>query len=153
MAKKTTEELDHILGQTHPKDAEKYLQENAESLCMQEKPFECFIKDKLKEKRMKQQDVFIQADIPERYGYRLLSEEKRTKQRDVILRICYAAGLSLEEVQHALMLYGMAPLYAKIPRDSVLMIAFNMRPGDVLEVNALLKENGFDMLRTSGNQE
>lgn len=36
----------------------------------------------------------MKADIPERYGYKLLSGEKHTRQRDVILRICYAAGLS-----------------------------------------------------------
>ena len=36
----------------------------------------------------------MKADIPERYGYKLLSGEKHTRQRDVILRICCAAGLS-----------------------------------------------------------
>ncbi|MCR5793395.1 MAG: hypothetical protein K6G65_09525, partial [Lachnospiraceae bacterium] len=97
--------------------------------------------------------VFIQADIPERYGYKLLSGEKRTKRRDVILRICYAAGLSLEETQRALRKYGMPELYAKVPRDALLMIIFRERPGSVIDVNEILKLKGMESLRTSGLQE
>ena len=56
----------------------------------------------LKEKRITQQMVFLKADIPEKYGYKLLSGEKHTRQRDIILRICYAAELTLEQTQRAL---------------------------------------------------
>lgn len=97
--------------------------------------------------------MFIQADFPERFGYKLLSEEKRTKQRDYILRICYAAKLTLEETQRALTLYGMAPLYPRIPRDAVLMIAFNKRCGSILEVNAMLASHKLPTLKTSGSLE
>ena len=97
--------------------------------------------------------IFLAADIPERYGYKLISEEKRTRQRDVILRICYAAHFTLEETQQALRIYGMPELYAKNSRDAVLMIAFHERPGDIIEVNALLKQNAMEPLRSSGVQE
>ena len=65
------------------------------------------------------------ADIPERYGYKLISEEKRTKQRDIILRLCYAAHFTLEETQKALKMYDMPMLYSKVKRDALLMIVFN----------------------------
>jgi hypothetical protein len=97
--------------------------------------------------------VFLRADIPERYGYKLLSGEKHTRQRDVILRICYAGELSLEETQRALKKYGMPTLYAKVPRDALLMIIFNDRPGDIIQVNAILKEHDMEPLRTSGLQD
>ena len=106
-----------------------------------------------KEKGITQQTVFLKADIPERYGYKLLSGEKHTKQRDIILRICYAAGFTLQETQRALRKYGMPELYAKVPRDALLMIAFNERPGNILEVNELLQKHGMQLLRTSGLQE
>ena len=115
--------------------------------------FSIYIKNILSEKGMTQQAVFLKADIPERYGYKLLSGEKHTKQRDVILRICYAAELSLAETQRALQNYEMPVLYAKIPRDALLMIIFNERPGSIIEVNALLKENNMAPLRTSGSQD
>ena len=95
----------------------------------------------------------MKADIPERYGYKLLSGEKHTKQRDVILRICYAAEFTLEETQRALRKYEMPELYAKIPRDAFLMIVFNERPGSILDVNEVLRANGLEPLRSSGIQE
>jgi hypothetical protein len=107
----------------------------------------------LHQKNISQQLTFLKADIPEKYGYKLLSGEKRTRQRDVILRICYAAELTLEETQRALKKYGLPELYAKVPRDAFLMVVFNDRPGSVIDVNSLLKEKGFDTLRTSGAQD
>ena len=68
-------------------------------------------------------------------------------------RLCYAGELSLQETQRALRKYGMAQLYAKDERDALIMIAFNERPGSVLQINAILKENGLLPLRTSGVQE
>ena len=153
MDDKTTAKLENILKSAYTFEAGKYLKENEESLLREEKRFSAYMKKLIKEKNLRQQDIFIQADVPERYGYKILSEEKHTRQRDVVLRICYAAKLTLEETQHALMLYGMSPLYARIPRDAVLMIAFNRHSGNILDVNAMLKEQGLELLRTSGPQE
>lgn len=83
----------------------------------------------------------------------MITEEKRTRQRDVILRLCYAAHMTLEETQKALKYYRMPELYAKIPRDALIMIAFNERPGSIIDVNSFLKSNGMDVLRSSGVQE
>lgn len=153
MSEKDTKELIDILGKTHLSDFEKYCKENKESMNLYEGSFSVYIKDILAAKGITQQMVFLKADIPERYGYKLLSGEKHTKQRDVILRICYAAELSLEETQRALKKYKMPELYAKIPRDALLMIIFNERPGSIIDVNGLLKRNAMEPLRTSGLQE
>jgi hypothetical protein len=58
----------------------------------------------------------------------------------------------LEETQRALKKYKMPELYAKNPRDALLMILFNERPGNIIEINAILKEHGMEALRTSGLQ-
>lgn len=153
MSEKNTDELNNILGKTHPSDFETYCKENRDSMDPDGDAFICYIKNLLLEKHLTQQTVFLRADIPERYGYKLLSGEKHTRQRDVILRICYAAELTLEETQHALEKYRMPNLYAKVPRDAFLMILFRDRPGSILDVNSLLKQHGLDPLRTSGLQE
>ncbi len=148
-----TKDLETVLGEVHPKDIDKYLEENKAELRPENKAFSSYVRNLLKEKGIRQQDLFLDADIPERYGYKLLSEEKRTKQRDVILRICYAGKFSLEETQRALRYYEMPQLYAKIPRDAILMVAFNTRPGSVLEVNQMLRDHKEQPLRTSGLQD
>ena len=153
MSKKSTKELENALGSTHVSDFEKFYHENRDDMTMEMDSFSVYIKDLLREKGLTQQKVFLLADIPERYGYKLLSGEKHTKQRDVILRICYAAECTLEETQKALRKYEMPQLYAKIPRDALLMIIFNERPGSIIDANTLLKKNGMEPLRTSGVQE
>lgn len=153
MDEKLTDELKNILGKTHLSEFDKYCKENKESLISEARSFETYIKGFLAQKKLTLQCVFVRADIPERYGYKLLSGEKHTRQRDIILRICYAAELSLEETQRALKKYGMPELYPKIPRDALLMIIFNERPGNIIDVNALLKKNNMEPLRTSGIQE
>ena len=153
MNEKSTIELEQVLGSTHPKDFEMYCKENKDSMAYDDKAFVEYFKTLFKEKGMTQQNVFFKADIPERYGYKLLSGEKHTRQRDVILRICYAAEFTLKETQRALRKYGFPELYAKIPRDAFLMIMFNERPGSILDVNELLNEKGMLPLRTSGFQD
>lgn len=153
MNEKNTKELVDILGNTHVSEFDRYCREQKESMVTGDHAFSEYIKQLLKEKKITQQVVFLKADIPERYGYKLLSGEKHTRQRDVILRICYAAGLTLDETQRALHKYEMPQLYAKVPRDALLMLIFNERPGGIIEVNELLQKNGMEMLRTSGVQE
>lgn len=153
MNEKDTFELDRVLKSKHLSEVEDYLKEQADSILSEDRPFGNYMKSIIKKHHLKQQDVFLWADIPERYGYKLLSEEKRTRQRDVILRICYAAEFTLEETQRALRIYEMPQLYSKIPRDAMLMVCFNERPGSIIEVNAFLKKYQMEPLRTSGVQE
>ena len=47
----------------------------------------------------------------------------------------------------------MPQLYEKIPRDVVLLLCFQERPGSVNDVNAVLQKHGMDVLRSSGVQE
>ena len=79
MEKKSTEELENILGNTTPDNIEDFLQEHAGSMIDQEKPFAKYLHQIISRNGLTQQEVFIQADFPERFGYKLLSEEKRTK--------------------------------------------------------------------------
>ena len=150
MGEKNTDDLEKVLQGTHIKNFDAYCRENAG--CLIEGDVTVYMKNIFSEKKLTQQLVFLRADVPERYGYKLLSGEKRTRQRDVILRICYAAEMSLAQTQRALKKYEMPELYAKLPRDALLMIIFNERPGDIIEVNEILKEHGMDPLRTSGLQ-
>ncbi|SCY15876.1 hypothetical protein [Butyrivibrio sp. INlla14] len=153
MQEKDTNELENTLGKTHLSDYDKYLKNNKDSMLSESNSFSTYVKELMNKKKIKQQEVFLKADVPERYGYKLLSGEKHTKQRDVIVRICYAAEFTLSETQRALRKYGMAELYAKDERDALIMIAFNERPGSIIDVNTMLKSHGLQPLRTSGVQE
>lgn len=153
MNKKNTEELENAIRDTNLSKYEDFISLNKPYLIDKEYAFGSFLKELFREKRITQKKVFLRADIPEAYGYKLLSGEKRTKQRDIILRICYGAGFTLLETQKALKIYEMPQLYPKIPRDILLMIMFNERPGSIIDINEIMENNSVDPLRECGKQE
>lgn len=142
----TTDKLDHVLKNARPQHTDEYLTKYADAFAPEDRPFAQYMRTLIREKGMRQQDVFIAADIPERYGYKLISEEKHTINRDSIVRLCLGARFTLKETQRALKLYGMSPLYPKIPRDAVLIIAFNSRLLEIAEVDSLLESHGMESL-------
>lgn len=138
---KTTNTLDSVLKKTSPDQIAHFFDDNRNELLLAEKPFAQYMRTCIREKGLLQQDVFIRADIAEGYGYKIISEEKHTNQRDTILRLCIGARLSLEETQRALKIYGMSPLYARMPRDAILMVSLNKGGAEISEVNELLVKN------------
>lgn len=140
---KPTDELTAVLNRTAPGGLEDYLRDNAPELAEGDRPFAAYVRALFREKGMRQQQVFLRADISEGYGYKLVGEEKHTHRRDVILRLCLGGRFTLTETQRALKLYGMAPLYAKVPRDAALIVALNTRMWEPEQVNDLLAQHGF----------
>ena len=145
--------LEERLKGLRMRDIEQFLEDNKKEMLKEERAFADYMRAKIKEKGLSQQDVFLKADIPERYGYKLISQEKHTKQRDIIIRICYAAGFTLDETQRALHLYQMPELFPEFARDAMIMVAINDRPGSIIELNMMLKRNGMEPLRSSGTLE
>ena len=123
-----------------------FLKAHQENLITSPHPFADYMRMKFKGKGIMQQNVFLAADLSENYGYKLIAEEKHTRQRDTILRLCLAARFRLEEVQEALILYGMAPLHGRFPRDAALIVAVQNGIYDLHEVNILLESCGQPLL-------
>ncbi len=153
MYKKNTKELEEILEKTHPEDIGDFVDVNEEDLLNGNRDFMKYMNEKFREKGVQKQDVLLKADISQGYGYKLLTEEKVTKQRDIILRICYAADFTLKETQQALKIYHMDTLDARDPRDALLMTFFNEHPGSIIDINEMLLANKMKPLRSSGIQE
>lgn len=146
---KTTGTLTAILQSTPLCELEDFFTENERSFANSVHPFSEYMRDRLRTKGISQQEVFLAADISEGYGYKILSEEKHTRQRDLIIRLCLAGQFTLDETQTALKLYGFSPLYARIRRDSVMILAINSQIHDPAKVSLLLCEHGFEPLYSS----
>lgn len=109
-----------------------------------------FMKKTIKEKKVNKRDVFCMADIPISYGYKLLLGEKKTKQRDILIRICYVANFDIKEMQEALRLYEMPELYEKILRDKLILESFESTNRDIEEINNSLKKKKMPLLKECG---
>ena len=147
--KKTTRELENVLLNTHSENVDQVIESEGSNIF--DLQFSNYFKDLLLQKRITQQKLFIDSDISEKYGYKILSGEKHTKQRDTLLRLCYAGHFNVDETNRALTLYGMAPFYVRLKRDALLMVAFNDRVGDILDLNEYLIRNGEKPLKSAGS--
>ena len=147
---KTTRELEDILLNSHSDQIDDYFLDESKELL--NTSFGDYFRDTLLTKKITQQSLFTNADISDKYGYKLISGEKHTNQRDVIIRLCYAGDFTLVETQRALKLYGMAPLYARIKRDALLITAFNEKKKNIIDLNHYLKKNGEKPLKGTGQE-
>lgn len=115
--------------------------------------FVTYISEIIEKKGLKRKDIFQKADIPHKYGYKLLNEESHTINRDYLLRIFISMEMTLKETNRALALYGFPSLYPKLKRDVVLIIAINKEIFSVDEVNEWLAENEEPELKRCTEQE
>ncbi len=148
MQEKPTNELNQLLENTHPEELGSFLKENSRYMADDKKGFYYYFKDVLDAKKIKLKDVYSFAGISESYGSKILTMEKHTKSRDLIIRMCIAGRFSWDETNRALKLYGMNELYAKDPRDACLIVAINNRKYDLSEIDDLLEEQGMKKLTT-----
>ena len=108
--------------------------------------FYYYMKDVIESKNILLKDVYSRAGISETYGSKLLSGEKHTKNRDVIIRLCIGGHFSLNEINRALKIYEMSPLYAKDKRDAAIIVAVNNRKYDLADVDDILESQGLEKL-------
>ncbi|MCR5135927.1 MAG: hypothetical protein K6C12_02350 [Oscillospiraceae bacterium] len=134
-----SKKMNSALTQLSPADLPQFLA--AHSMDFSSQPFADYMRRKFREKGISQKNVFIAADLDNKTGYKLISGEKHTLQRDIILRICLSAEFSLEETQEALILYGMAPLHGRKRRDTAFIVALSNHIRDIHDVDAILREN------------
>ena len=150
MNKETWEEISERMNEEvlrlRPEELTAFLKANRAEMLTTERPFTGYMRFKLREKGLLQQNVFLGADLSENYGYKLISGEKRTRRRDTVLRLCLAARFRPPELREALTLYGMAPLHARLPRDAVLLTAAQNGIFELGELNRLLIDCGLTPL-------
>ena len=134
-----TDNLMNTLTSGSTSEVEKYLHEH---FAKNEPSFINFIDELIANKGLKRQDILIRANLSQKYGYKLLSGETHTTDRDKILRICLSMEMSLKETQRALKLYGMNELYPKIKRDVLLIVAISQKNYDIDMINSTLIKEG-----------
>ena len=100
--------------------------------------------DLAKEIGLNKAEIFRRAELSEVYGYQIFSGV-RIPDRKKLLCLALGMGLTLDQTQVLLRTAGYAPLYVKLPEDSIVMygICKNMT---VAEVNTVLFEYGHKTL-------
>ena len=144
--KKPTGELDKQLAETKPGKMGEYLAMNRNDMADGNKGFYYYYKDVLDSKHIMLKDVYKVVGVSESYGSKIISMEKHTSNRDLIIRFCLAGHFSLDEMNRALKLYGLSSLYAKNQKDACVIVAVNNHIYDVDRINEILSDNNLEKL-------
>ena len=88
--------------------------------------------------------VIRDSQISDVYGYKIFEGEKIPK-RNKLLALAFGMQLDLKQTQKLLRCAGYAPLYAKIPFDTVVIYGL-CKKLSVPQLNDLLFTNGFGIL-------
>ena len=146
MIEKPTNELDKLLNDMQPDQLATYYKDNDQYMADDKKAFYYYMKDVVESKNIYFKDIYSTAGVSESYGSKIITMEKHTKNRDVIIRLCMAGHFLLDEINRTLKLYGMNPLYSKDKRDACLIVAINNRKYDLAEIDDMLRQHGLKKL-------
>ena len=95
---------------------------------------------------LKKNEIIRNADIYRTYGYEILNG-KKLPSRDKLLQICIGNEFSLDEANRCLTIGKLGILYAKDPRDSIIIYALNNNL-NLIATNIILDEHDFILLGT-----
>lgn len=93
------------------------------------------------ERGLKQSDIMRRSGLKKSYFYQLFDGRRGNPSRDTLIQLGFGFEMSLDEVQEFLKHMGAAQLYPRIPRDGVLIYAFQRRMS-IIDCDILLADNG-----------
>lgn len=98
----------------------------------------------LASKGLKKSQVIRSAELSEVYGYQIFSGV-RVPERKKLLCLAIGMELNIEQTQNLLKCAGYAPLYVKLPSDSVVLYGL-CKGMTVLQINELLYKYNLETL-------
>ena len=76
------------------------------------------------EREQKLSEIMKRSGLKKAYFYSLFNGTRTNPARDILIQLCFGFRMNFEEVQVFLTRTGAAPLYPRIPRDSILIYCF-----------------------------
>ena len=95
-----------------------------------------YLNNLIEEKKLVKSEVIKRSGLDRVYAYQILNGT-RTPSRDKLVQFAFGMKLNFEEVQKMLKYNGLAPLYPKNRRDSIIIFAINEK-STVIDLNIML---------------
>lgn len=99
----------------------------------------------IKEKGVSKSQVIKRANLDKNYAYQIFNGNKTNPSRNKILMLAIGMKLTLNETRKLLKIAGLTDLYARSPRDSVIIFCIN-KGMSLIETNEQLNDFGLDIL-------
>lgn len=140
MEKSTTELLEVLKSK---KTYEEFFEQELGELCFSS--IAEYLELLLNEKGLSKSEVIKSANLDKNYAYQIFNGNKLNPSRNKIIMIAFGMGLSLTEARKLLKIAGLTDLYARSPRDSVIIFCLNKKM-NLIQTNEQLNEFGLDIL-------
>lgn len=79
------------------------------------------------------------------YAYQILNGQRKNPSRNHLIPLCMAMHMDLDETNRALKIGKSGTLYSKEKRDALIILCIHQKQYDLMKVNELLYEHGFDL--------
>ena len=135
-----TEELDKVLDSV---SSEEQLQEYLDRYTNKDGYGFCqYFNEYLAEHDIVHAQVIADCNLDKDYATQITNGTKRNPGRDKALALCIAAGMKKDEINRAMKLLKVSPLYSRNKRDSVLLMHINKGIRKVIYINLELDRLG-----------
>lgn len=142
MKNKTEELLNRLMNIRKKSDLKSYVE--SDSLSTDTKQLHDYMLSICEEKGDSKGDIIKNADLNRTYGYQILNGFKKPS-RDKIIQISVGNKFTLKQANKALTIANLGILYAKDPRDSIIIYSLN-NCLSLIETNIILHEHGYESL-------
>lgn len=99
----------------------------------------------LNEKGLSKSQVIKGANLDKNYAYQIFNGTKTNPSRDKMIMLSFGLKLNLNETRKLLKISGLPDLYARSPRDSVIMFCIH-KGESLMTTNEQLNDFGLDIL-------
>lgn len=130
-------------------DLKTYMKDNAELLVIS--PFYLLITGLCKKIGVSKAYVIQKANIPRNYGYQIF-KGIRNPSRDKVIQMAFGFGMDVENTQELLKAAREAPLYARLPRESVILRCLHEQR-DIISTDSALAAMGLTPLSREDENE
>ena len=107
-----------------------------------------FMDQMLQEKKMKRNEIPAKTGLSTDYTYKILSGKKKAGDRDYIIAICLALGLTFAQTQHALRCDGKPLLSRNDPRANLIILGIE-HGLDIHRINEMLEKQNMPYIRVT----
>lgn len=138
---KSTNELLEILKSK--RTYEEFFEEEIGELCFSS--IAEYLQLLINEKGISKSKVILDSNLDKNYAYQIFNGNKTNPSRNKILMLAFGMKLSLNETRKLLKIAGLTDLYARSPRDSVIIFCLNKQMS-LIDTNEQLLDFGLDIL-------
>ena len=138
---KTTNELLEILESK--KSIEAFFNEEIDELIFSS--LSEYLELLISEKKLRKSTVIKRSNLDKNYAYQIFNGNKENPSRNKVIMLAFGMGLSVLETRKLLKVAGVSDLYARNPRDSIIIYCLN-KGLSLIDANEYLNDYNLELL-------